>query len=719
MSFTSRYASLQEYHGLYLSRIRKSVSKIDVNRMQEHLMTNQADQRVPGRPGATPWLADFLVYLILQLNSKIQIAKTRPKQLSEKFENHPNKESFLQDFKQTKEINKFSGESQELIADVNNTEIFELCETSSKHQCLDCHFHWEVGIAYCTCGRCLRVSQSTEEVDKSNNDVVSIPGCVIKKKNKRGARHGPSERQRMYDKAKEMLHKARQEKHGKHSSILARWHNDYEYRKSLSEIGRRIYCYMTELLWRIIHTSQQELRDFEIQNIWVLKLNQDGAQQPLNQRPNFAQAKRECKRYRDDYVTRTQQEDRTIPRSQHVRQRKGQQFEGKEEYDCAVDPRTGWRFKKQHQGNLAPSSPSSSSTNLDRNNWTTRSWNSWHSSQFDNSGFVFLNFKTSFGWPGDKISRQPTGGVDRQTSHKTCLSTCSSSAQSAHMHIHSPREHAWLKGAQPRIARISVLKRFRHPCVMSHPLQHLSLNTSTLPHQSSSHSLPHSPIRWHRIQIPALIHVGVADPLESHLPHFTHATVDDSRRMFPRSVLQAHTIIVSCGLANFERTSRSMQLRHIFWGLRDELATAARKIRGQLPWSERRSFSVDDRLQKVRRPRLRQETGDTRWSKPEDHEVHQDKDYHELHSRLYDGMSRFLSGKNVVIMVCKNGRRRSVANAELWSTTLTRYGPHQHSVSLLHLSEPDFWKDACARKTIGMEQIVHQNLPDTLRLRPS
>ena len=43
------------------------------------------------------------------------------------------------------------------------------------------------------------------------------------------------------------------------------------------------------------------------------------------------------------------------------------------------------------------------------------------------------------------------------------------------------------------------------------------------------------------------------------------------------------------------------------------------------------------------------------------------KDYHELRSRLYDGMSRFLSGKNVVIMICKNGRRLSGATVELWS----------------------------------------------------
>ena len=42
---------------------------------------------------------------------------------------------------------------------------------------------------------------------------------------------------------------------------------------------------------------------------------------------------------------------------------------------------------------------------------------------------------------------------------------------------------------------------------------------------------------------------------------FTHAMIDDSR-MFPRSVLQADTIIVSCGLAKFERISLSMQRYH-------------------------------------------------------------------------------------------------------------------------------------------------------------
>ena len=71
--------------------------------------------------------------------------------------------------------------------------------------------------------------------------------------------------------------------------------------------------------------------------------------------------------------------------------------------------------------------------------------------------------------------------------------------------------------------------------------------------------------------------------------------------------------------------------------------------------------------------------------------IMESKNYHELHSRLYEGMSRFFSSKNVVIMICRSGRHRSVANAEVWSNTLARYSRHQHSVCLLHLSELDFW----------------------------
>ena len=59
--------------------------------------------------------------------------ENKVKKLIEKFENHNNKESFIQDLSQTQKINKISKESH-WIADLNNTEIVELCKNSSKQQ---------------------------------------------------------------------------------------------------------------------------------------------------------------------------------------------------------------------------------------------------------------------------------------------------------------------------------------------------------------------------------------------------------------------------------------------------------------------------------------------------------------------------------------------------------------------------------------------------------
>ena len=134
--------------------------------------------------------------------------KDKVKTLIQQFENHPNKESFLQDLKQTEKINKFSEKSRKLIADMNNAEIFELRETSSKRQCPDCSLYWEVGIVYCTCGRCLKPSQRVKEYNKDDYDVLSIHGYVVRKNNTRGAKHASSERQRMHSKAEEMLQKS-------------------------------------------------------------------------------------------------------------------------------------------------------------------------------------------------------------------------------------------------------------------------------------------------------------------------------------------------------------------------------------------------------------------------------------------------------------------------------------------------------------------------------
>ena len=83
--------------------------------------------------------------------------------------------------RQAKKMTEHFEKSQELTADMNKTEIFELCENPPMQQCPDCNLHWEVGFVYCTCGRCLKSWQRTKEVDKNNCDVSSVPGYVVKK----------------------------------------------------------------------------------------------------------------------------------------------------------------------------------------------------------------------------------------------------------------------------------------------------------------------------------------------------------------------------------------------------------------------------------------------------------------------------------------------------------------------------------------------------------
>ena len=112
----------------------------------------------------------------------------------------------------------------------------------------------------------------------------------------------------MYCKAKEMLQKAGQPKHGGYKSILERWREDDQYRNSLSlirwneeqiiehdKIALEDHSHVATKLERIQNTKH-----------WVLRLHEDGAQQPPNQRLDFAQAKRECERMHDEYVKKTQ-----------------------------------------------------------------------------------------------------------------------------------------------------------------------------------------------------------------------------------------------------------------------------------------------------------------------------------------------------------------------------------------------------------------------------
>ena len=213
------------------------VCKIHKTKTQDHLGNHQVTRTV--KTVTAPWNHRNAGVPLSAVEPQNTTRENKVKRLIEQFENHKHKKSLIQDMRQTDKINKFSQESQDLIADMNNTEIFELCENSSKQQCPDCNAFWEMGIVYCSCGRNMESARSPTEFDQNNRDVTSILGYVIKKNRKRGVQHGASVRQKMYFQAKQILKKARQGKHGGHPSILLRWYDDERYRKALSDIGWR------------------------------------------------------------------------------------------------------------------------------------------------------------------------------------------------------------------------------------------------------------------------------------------------------------------------------------------------------------------------------------------------------------------------------------------------------------------------------------------------
>ena len=153
------------------------------------------------------------------------------------------------------------------------------------------HAFFEIGIIYCSCGRNLKYSRSPTTAQKTNCDFTSIPGFVFKKNSSRGPKHGASERQIMFYKAKQMLKKARQGKHGKHPTILSRWYADTDYQSSLrsTTLAQKKMLFDRIALERHDDTATKAER---LQNAkhWNLRLNADGPQKPLWQRPEFVVA---------------------------------------------------------------------------------------------------------------------------------------------------------------------------------------------------------------------------------------------------------------------------------------------------------------------------------------------------------------------------------------------------------------------------------------------
>ena len=107
----------------------------------DHREEHEIDFRVPGLSHAVVKEAEHL----------------RVQELVKKIENHPHREALHADLQQNNVYNPFSKNSKEMIRELGNVELFELCETIPEVQCSHCLLSWNQGIVYC------RLTASPEE----------------------------------------------------------------------------------------------------------------------------------------------------------------------------------------------------------------------------------------------------------------------------------------------------------------------------------------------------------------------------------------------------------------------------------------------------------------------------------------------------------------------------------------------------------------------------
>ena len=90
-------------------------------------------------------------------------------------ENHPHREALQADLQQNNVYNPVSENSKEMIRDLGNVELSELCETTPKIQCSQCLLYWNQGIVNCTCGQFLIDSESRRNFNQTTTGRTLYP----------------------------------------------------------------------------------------------------------------------------------------------------------------------------------------------------------------------------------------------------------------------------------------------------------------------------------------------------------------------------------------------------------------------------------------------------------------------------------------------------------------------------------------------------------------
>ena len=121
------------------------------------------------------------------------------KRLIQQFENHPNRDSLMEDLRLRNSIRSAkSRRSWSLAWATPNTLSF--ARPLLNYNSLVALYIGKRAL-YCTCEKCMKPTERNRQLNKARYDVLSILGYVIKKNPTHGARHGTSVRQCMYYKA--------------------------------------------------------------------------------------------------------------------------------------------------------------------------------------------------------------------------------------------------------------------------------------------------------------------------------------------------------------------------------------------------------------------------------------------------------------------------------------------------------------------------------------
>ena len=218
-------------------------------------------------------------------------------ELIQKIENHPDRHVLQQDLRQNQAYNPFSPESERMIQDVGNVELFELLEIDPKTQCKACLSYWSEGIVYCTCGHLLKRKWPIEVSLNMHWTFFQFNSRnVIKKGRPHGHRYGKLPGNREYYLAHNLKKRCiKRDSKGIHDRFL----RDHVFLERMIQNNRdEEVCRAWDVLADEDHTyHMSEEEYFYYKNIWWISLNKSrNGTQPSRKRSDFKQVLSTLKR---------------------------------------------------------------------------------------------------------------------------------------------------------------------------------------------------------------------------------------------------------------------------------------------------------------------------------------------------------------------------------------------------------------------------------------